>query len=105
MKRKHQDWFDENEEDIKKLIDKLHRANKDQLDDKTRSKEKQEYQQARQLLQQKLRRMKNDWCEMKAEELQAAADNYDMKTFHDSLRTTGRHLVPPQSDHLTSPPC
>ena len=102
MKRKHQDWFDENKEDIKKLIDKLHRANKDQLDDKTRSKE---YQQARQLLQQKLREMKNDWWEMKAEELQAAADNHDMKTFHDSLRTTGRHLVPPQSDHLTSPPC
>ena len=87
VKRKHRDWFDENEEDIKKLTDKLHKAHKDHLDNKTRSKKKQDYQQVRQLLQQKLRKMKNDWWEMKAEELQAAVDNHDMKTFHDGLRT------------------
>ena len=69
VKRKHQDWFDENEEDIKKLIDKLHKAHKDHLDDKTSSKKKQDYQQVGQLLQQKLRKMKNDWWEMKAEKL------------------------------------
>ena len=80
VKRKHQDWYDENEEDIKKLIDKLHKAHKDHLDDKTSSKKKQDYQQ-------KLRKMKNDWWEMKAEKLRAAADNHDMKTFHDGLRT------------------
>ena len=35
----------------------------------------------------KLRKMKSDWWEMKAEELQAAADNHNMKTFHDGLCT------------------
>ena len=87
VKRKHQDWFDENEEDTKKLIDKLHKAHKNHCDDNTSSKKKQDYQQVRQLLQQKLRKMKNDWWEMKAENLQATADNHDMKTFHDGLRT------------------
>ena len=50
MKRKQQDWFDENEEDIKKLICKLHKAHKDHFDDKTSSKKKQDYQKARQLV-------------------------------------------------------
>ena len=53
VKRKHQDGFNENEEDIKKLIDKLHKAHKDHLDHKISSKKKQVYQQAKQLLQQK----------------------------------------------------
>lgn len=42
VKRKQQDWCNENEEDIKKLIDKLHKAHKDHLDDNTSSKKKQE---------------------------------------------------------------
>ena len=85
--RKQRDWFDKNGEDIQRLINKLHKARKDHLDDKISSKKKQDYQQARQLLQQKLRKMKNDWWEKKAEELQAAAEIHDMKTLHDGLRT------------------
>jgi len=85
VERKHQDWFDENEADIKKLIDQLHKAYKDHLVDKTSSKKKQDYQWARHL-QQKLRKMKNNWWERKAVELQAAADNHDMKSLHDGLR-------------------
>ncbi|XP_078593825.1 uncharacterized protein LOC144871797 [Branchiostoma floridae x Branchiostoma japonicum] len=86
VKRKHQDWFDENEEGIKMLIDKVHKAHAAHLDDNTNSTKKQVYQQARQLLQQRLRKMKNAWWERKAEELQAAADNHDMKTLHGGLR-------------------
>lgn len=56
-KRKHEDWFNENEADIKKLIDKLHDAHKEHLVNKTSSKKKEDYQRARQLLQQKLRKM------------------------------------------------
>jgi len=92
MERKHQDWFDENEADIKKLIDKLHKAHKDHLVDKTSSKKKQDYQWARHL-QQKLRKMKNNWWKKKAVELQAAADNHDMKSLHDGLRTVNRPKV------------
>ena len=85
VKRKHQDWFDENEEGIKMLIDKVHKAHAAHLDDNTNSTKKQVYQQARQLLQQRLRKMKDAWWERKAEELQAAADNHDMKTLHGGL--------------------
>lgn len=64
MERKHQNWFDENEIDIKKLINKLHRAHKDHLEDKTSSKKEQDYQRAR-LLQQKLQKRKNNWGKRK----------------------------------------
>ncbi|KAJ8018443.1 hypothetical protein HOLleu_43571 [Holothuria leucospilota] len=63
---KHRGWFDEIEEDIEKLIDKLQKAHKDRLDDKTSSKKKQDYQQVRQILQQELRKMNNDWWKKKA---------------------------------------
>ena len=86
VERKHQDWFDENEGDVLKLTHNLHKIHKDYIVDKSSSKKKQDYQQARQLLQQRLRKIKNDWWDRKAEELQAAAENHDMRTLHDGLR-------------------
>lgn len=59
MERKHRDWFDENEAETKKFIDNLHNAHKDHLDNKIRSEKKEDYQEARQFLQQKLQKMKN----------------------------------------------
>ena len=43
----HRNWFDENEGDIQRLINKLHRAHKNHLDDKTSIKKKQDFQQTR----------------------------------------------------------
>ena len=86
VERKHRDWFDENDAEISKLIDNLHKAHNAYIGDKACEKKKQDYHHARQLAQRKLREMKNSWWEKKAEELQAAADAHDSKKFHDGLR-------------------
>ena len=86
VERKHRDWFDENDAEISKLIDNLHKAHNNYIGDKACEKKKQDYHHARQLAQRKLREMKNTWWEKKAEELQAAADAHDSKKFHDGLR-------------------
>ncbi|XP_076442782.1 uncharacterized protein LOC143281455 [Babylonia areolata] len=91
VERKHREWFDENDPEINKLIDVLHKTHTDHHSDKTCEEKEQKYQQAEQLIQQKLRQMKNAWLEKKAESLQAAADINDMKTFHKGLCTIYGH--------------
>ncbi|KAL8570513.1 hypothetical protein ACOMHN_008870 [Nucella lapillus] len=63
-------WFDEHDPEINKLINMLHKTHTYPLSDETCEKT----QQAKQLVQQKLRQMKNDWWEKKAESLQATSD-------------------------------
>ncbi len=53
---------------------------------------KNHYQQSKQLVQSRLRQMKNAWWERRSEDLQAAADAHDMKTFHQvSVLSTDWH--------------
>ncbi len=60
--------------------------NYEYLGDKTCQTKKDHCQQAKQLVQSRLRQMKNAWWERRFEDLQAAADAHDMKTFHHGLR-------------------
>ncbi len=78
-------WFDENDPDISKLLDMLHKKHHEYLADKTCQKKKDHYQQGKQLVQSRLRQM-NAWWERRSEDLPAAADARDMKTFHHGLR-------------------
>ncbi|KAL8574428.1 hypothetical protein ACOMHN_020411 [Nucella lapillus] len=66
VEHKLNDWLNENDPEINKLTDMLHKTHTDHLSDETREKKKQKYQQARQLIQQKLWQMKNNWLEKKA---------------------------------------
>ena len=49
-------------------------------------KKKDRYQQAKELVQSRLRQMKNSWWDRRSDDLQAATDAHEMKTFHGGLR-------------------
>ncbi|XP_076447193.1 uncharacterized protein LOC143284443 [Babylonia areolata] len=86
VQRSHKDWFDENDSGISKLLNTLHIRHQDHISDKDCQRKENQFLQTRQLVQRRLREMKNTWWDRKSEELQSAADAHDMKTFHDGLR-------------------
>ena len=83
--RKHQDWFDEGDEELKTLLDNQNCGRAKQLQNNTRS-NKAKYVEARRKLQQYTRKLKSFWWKAKAEELQHAANINDMKAFYTGLR-------------------
>ena len=85
-KRKHQDWFNENDADASKLINDMHVAHLASMNNKNCYKAKQKYHNIKRKVQQYLRRMKNRWWEKKAMELQHAADIHDSKKLYDGLK-------------------
>lgn len=87
-KRKHQDWFDENDPDtcISQLLDEMHTTHNAYIADKNSPNKRNKYVHVKQKVQAKLRRMKDLWWDSKAAELQAAADRHDTKCFFDGLR-------------------
>ena len=83
--RKHQDWFDEDDVELNKLLDERNKAKVKALQRRTRS-NVDRLAQARSKLQKYTREKKSQWWEEKAEELQRAADKNDMKAFYNGLR-------------------
>ena len=87
VKRKHQDWFDENDAAISELLDDMHKAHHTWLQDKGSTSKATAYRKAKQLVQAKTRAMKDKFWATKAHELQQAADMKDTKRFYDGLKT------------------
>ena len=83
--RKHQDWFDENETEIAVLIEEKNRLHKSVLSNNT-STNRLAYKNSRKTVQQKLRKMQDDWLRGKATEIQKYADTHDMKRFYDAVK-------------------
>ena len=83
--RKHQDWFNEHDEHLRKLLEARNTARQENLQCGTRLKKKK-YSKAQSELQTYTREMKAKWWDEKAEELQTAADRRDMKTVFTGLR-------------------
>ena len=83
--RKHQDWFDEHDEHLKKLLEARNTARQKNLQCNTRLR-REKYSKAQSELQKYTRDMKSKWWDEKAEKLQIAADRKDMKTFFTGLR-------------------
>ena len=83
-KRKHQDWFDMNEPTIQPLLDSMKEAHLGWIRDKLTAK-KIAYTSLRQNVQAKLCFTERNWWMKKAEDLQAAADEHDMKRFISGL--------------------
>ena len=78
------DWFDENEEDIINIIEKKRRAwNK--LDQMTATKGtkydrvKEDYNQQKRIVQKETRRMKDEWWRRKADEIQTLYNKHDIR--------------------------
>lgn len=85
-KRKHQDWFDENNTEIQLLIDQMHNSHKSWLNDRSSSSKRTVYRECKGMVQKSLRQMKECWWSAKATELQEAADRKDARAFYEGLK-------------------
>ena len=83
----HQDWFDENDEEIKLLLEKKHCLHKAHQNDTSSVSKKAAYNNICKTVQNRLRDLQYSWLSKKAEENQSFADRKDMKKFHDALKT------------------
>ena len=92
-KRNHQDWFDENEEEIQALLAEKRNLLRAFQNDPTSLAKKTAFTNTRQKVQKKLRELQDAWFSKKAEEIQGYADSNNIKLFYDSLKT----LYGPQS--------
>ena len=84
-KRRHADWFDENDANIMTLLDARDSAHKAALSDPLSASKQASYKSTCATLQRNLRQMKNDWFIKMAEDIQSAADRKDYKTFYDGI--------------------
>ena len=84
--RRHQDWFDDNNEEVKILISQMHDIHKAWINDKKSSVKHQSYKRCKGMVQTALRKMKENWWNDRAEEIQKAADMKDSKSFYEGLK-------------------
>ena len=85
--RKHQDWFDENDEEIKLLLAEKRCLHKEHQNDTSSVSKKAAYNNICKTVQNRLRDMQDSWLSEKAEEIQSFADRKDRKKFHNALKT------------------
>ena len=97
-KHKHQDWFDEKDEDIHKLLEEKRNAFRTYQQDITSASKKAAYCSVKSKVQAQLRKMQDTWLSRKADEIQAYADSNNTKLFFNALKT----IYGPQSSG-TSP--
>ena len=97
VSRKHQDWFDENDEEIQGLLEEKHQKHKVYLDDTSSVSSKAAYSNICKTVQTRLRDMQDSWLSSKADEIQSFEDRKDMMKFFDALMT----VYGPQSSGTT----
>ena len=87
VSRKHQDWFDENGEEIQGLLEEKHEKPKAYLSNTSSVSNNAAYSDICKTVQTRLRDMQHSWLSSKADEIQSFADRKDMKKFFDALKT------------------
>ncbi|CAH1245993.1 Hypp7629 [Branchiostoma lanceolatum] len=85
-RRKHQDWFDNNNEEITRLLSQNQEAFTTWLNDKNSTAKHDHLKHLRSKVQTELRRMKDKWWESKATELQQYADEHNTRKFFAGLK-------------------
>ena len=100
VSRKHQDCFDDNDEEIQGLLEEKHQKHKAYLSDTSSVFNKTAYSYICKTVQTRLSDMQDAWLSSKADEIQFFADRKDMKKFFDTLKT----VYGPQSSE-TIPQC
>ena len=95
VSRKHQDWFNQNDEEIQGLLEEKHQKHKAYLSDVSTVPNKAAYSNICKTVQTRLRDMEDSWLSSKADELQSFADRKNM--FFDALKT----VYGPQSSGTT----
>ena len=84
-RRKHEDWFDENDDNIHALLEQKHKTHRALLSGpKTRVKVFLN-KAARAEVQRALRKMKNQWWTSKAAEIQTYADSHNYRELYGSI--------------------
>ena len=81
-KREQADWFDENEHVIQPLLLRKQQALKSTLNNSNSYECKTDLCKAKGDLQREIRRVKNDWLEAKAQQIQLLADKRDIQAFY-----------------------
>lgn len=84
--KQHQDWFDDQDEEVCRLLDIMHATHLAWINNKNDRSKKDLYCRARSAAQKKLRQMKDSWWAAKARALQIAADSNDSKAFFQGLK-------------------
>ena len=97
VSRKHQDWFDENDEEIQGLLEEKHETLKAYLSYTSSVSNKVAYFNICKTFQTRLRDIQDSWLSSKAHEIQSFADRKDMNKFCDALKT----VYGPQSSGTT----
>ncbi|KAK6995010.1 cytochrome P450 2D20, partial [Biomphalaria glabrata] len=83
--RKHQNWFDENSTEIRKLLDEKHKLHKLYLNNPNSQSTKDAFTNISKNVQKQLRQMQDTWLSKKLETIQEFADKHDMKNFFHSI--------------------
>ena len=83
----HKHWVDENDKEIKSLLEEKHRLHKAHQDDTSSVSKKAAHCNICKTAQNSLRDMQDSCLSKKAEEIQSFSDRKDMKKFHDALKT------------------
>ena len=84
--RHHQDWFDDQNADIKLLLERKHQLHRSHQDDPTSTPKRDAFRNAKQECQRELRRMQNEWFDSKAEEIEMHSAGNNSKKFYSSLK-------------------
>lgn len=84
--RKHQDWFDDNDDHIQKLLAEKQEAFRALQQDSNCTSKKAAYNASKSRLQTKLRAMQESWLHHKADEIQTYADSHNSRRFYDALK-------------------
>ena len=84
--RKHRDWFDENDSQIKPLLANLHDLHLRAIEDRSNAELAVAYRACKQEAQRSLRAMQNSWWKARAADIQKAADKHDYKSLHQGLK-------------------
>jgi exonuclease III len=86
IKRKHQDWFDENDKEIQGVIDQKRKAYNTWQNDPNSVVKKQAYLQAKAEVQRRTRTLKNEWWTTKAVEMENLAASNNTRAFFSATK-------------------
>ena len=85
-KRVHQDWFDENDESIRQLLDEKQKSFLEWQNDLSSVSKRDRFKCLQKQTQSALRRMQDVWWQKKAEEVQSYADTKNSKRFFRAIK-------------------
>ena len=85
--RKTEDWFDQNDERIKELLQKKNKLHQKAIDNPSSPSARSAFQEHRRECQRLIRRMKNEWWERKANEIQNHANTNNQQGFYSAIKS------------------